>query len=280
MRSGFHNLIHLFRDVLMETILLLGMPFRRLQSDKTDIVVSMTSYPARIRGAWVALESLFRQDYRAFTLVLVLTEGQFPGRKLPPMIRLLQWKGLRLLWVDEDNKSFDHLWPAYKEFPRSKIISVDDDKVFPRHLVKTLVEVSDDKPGVIVGARGWEMRLDGSKFGFGLGWSRADYATPSRRLFMPPGNGSLYPPNSLPELTGDTVLMRKICPRADDVWYWAMARIAGTESICLGMPAHRSARTQKYTPALAQEDPGPQEFEAVIEKFGLTRELLSELGST
>ncbi len=240
----------------------------------------MTSYPARIRGAWVSLESLFRQSYKAFSLVLVLTEHQFPGRKLPLTIRLLMRKGLTILWVAEDNRSFDHLWPAYSKFPHASIISVDDDKIFPSDLVSRLVDASKHNPGAIIGARGWEMRRVDGEVKFGEGWARAKADTPSPALFMPPGNGSLYPPGSLPKVTGDIRLMRSICPRADDVWYWAMARLGTTPSLCLGLPPHRPVRSQSKTKALADEDPGPDEFAAVRSKFGDEALLLEEPWST
>ena len=228
----------------------------------------MTSYPLRIGGAWLSLESLFRQEYRDFVLVLVLGEREFPDRKLPLMIRLQIRQGLRILWVAEDNRSFDHLWPAYTAYPEASVISVDDDKIFPPSLIGTLVAASVENPEKIVGSRGWKMRRVDGSLSFGSGWVRADNSTDSRELFMPPGNGSLYPPGSLPALAGDIRLMRRICPRADDVWYWSMARIKGTESVCLGLEAHRPSRVQQKTPALASESPGVTEFAAVCQHFG------------
>lgn len=237
----------------------------------------MTSYPARIKGSWVSLESLFRQTNKDFTLILVLAESQFPGRRLPILIEVLCKKGLQILWVREDKGSFDHLWPAYLAYPGSRIISVDDDKVFPSNLVELLVEASDLRPGAIIGARGWEMRPIGNRVVFGESWVRATRDTPSEKLFMPPGNGSLYPPGSLPDQTGDIRLMRKVCPRADDVWYWAMARLAGTPSHCLAMAPHSQALTQVRTPALADVNPGVTEFAAVLEEFSLTENLIRDI---
>jgi hypothetical protein len=248
-------------------------------AEAARIVVSMKSYPARIRHAWISLESLFRQDFEGYRVVLVLAEAQFPGKVVPRSITRLVGKGLEILWVERDGRSFDHLWPAYKAFPECTIISVDDDKYFPPSLVSQLVEQSHRLPGVIVGARGWEMRANGGEIEFGNGWVRADKDTPSIKLFMPPGNGSLYPQGSLPEQTGDYALMAEICPNADDVWYWAMARMHGTESVCLGLPAHRPVWKQTRTPALADLDPGPREFSSVLSTFGLRDSLIRDVSS-
>lgn len=276
MKSRLNGLLRFLYDLGLEVWYLLTLYSHRLQNRESNLVVSMTSYPPRIGGSWVSLESLFRQNFRDFRLVLVLAEPQFPGRKLPLIINLMRWKGLEILWVPEDNKSWDHLWPAYSNYYGCSVISVDDDKVFPRSLVRDLVRASERHPGAIIGARGWEMRLEEKVLRFKKGWVRASPSTKSQALFMPPGNGSLYPPGSLPPLSGDTELMRKVCPVADDVWYWATSTINGTPNVCLALPPHRPVRVQNATVALANEDPGPTEFISALRHFRL-QEVLSPL---
>jgi len=269
MRTRWNLFLRWAWDFRLQLIYLITFFSYRLPRQDPGLVVCMTSYPARIRGAWVSIESLFRQDYRPFLLILVLAESQFPKGKLPLIIRLQIWKGLRIMWVAEDNGSFDHLWPAYSAHPDSNIISVDDDKIFPSNLVRQLTSASRANPGNVIGARGWEMKSVDGELRFGEGWQRADRQSPSDLLFMPPGNGSLYPPGSLPQLTGDDQIRKVLCPRADDVWYWAMTALGGVGSYCLGLPPHRNSRPQLRTPALAHDDPGPEEFEAVRSHFSI-----------
>lgn len=238
----------------------------------------MTSYPQRIKHAWLALESLFRQSDTDFRLVLVLAADQFPGKRIPRMLQRQVRKGLEILWVLRDGRSFDHIWPAYSAFGGCTVISVDDDKFFPPDLVQTLKEESRARPGTIIGWRGWEMRPARGRMEFGSGWTRADKQTLSGRLFMPPGNGSLYPPGSLPLLTGDYDLREAICPNADDVWYWAMARLNNTPSYCLGAPNHRPVWRQSLTPALAEIGPGQQEFRNVLDHFKMEENILEDFG--
>jgi len=243
----------------------------------TSIVVCMTSHPGRIKHAWLSLESLFRQTDRDFRLVLVLADSQFPRRKLPNSIRRLTRKGLEILWVQRDGRSFDHLWPAYRKFPEAAVISVDDDKFFSASLVEKLRTASVKYPSTIIGWRGWQMRLSDGSLAFGHGWERATEQTPSNQLFMPPGNGSFYPPGSLPAGTGDYLVREQICPDADDVWYWAMARLGGRKSVCLGEANHRAVWQQKGTVSLASAQPGPAQFEQVLRYFDLEEPLLREL---
>lgn len=270
--------LRILKDLQIEVVYrLVDSKIRIAANSSPDVVVSMKSYPARIRHAWLAIESLFRQDCTGYIVVLVLVESQFPGRRVPRSITRLVKRGLSILWIQEDGKSFDHLWPAYCAYPKASIISVDDDKFFPSNLVSTLVTHSKSAPGKIIGVRGWEIVAQEGRVTFGAGWLRAGLETPPQRLFMPPGNGSLYPPGSLPEETGNYELMREICPNADDVWYWAMARMAGVQSLCLGCPPHRPIWKQSRTPALADLDPGPAEFTQVLDHFRLRADLITEL---
>ena len=113
--------------------------YRLGNASSSSIVVSMTSHPERIKHAWISIESLFRQSDRDFRLVLVLAENQFPARKVPRSIVRLTQKGLELLWVSRDGRSFDHLWPAYQKYPKCAVISVDDDKFFHPDMVRQLL---------------------------------------------------------------------------------------------------------------------------------------------
>ena len=42
------------------------------------------------------------------------------------------------------------------------------------------------------------------------------------------GAGALYPPHCLSSEVTDAQLFQRICPTADDLWFYAMARRAGT----------------------------------------------------
>ena len=278
MRSLKNKTLRVAYDLLLELrYRLTWSGFTLSKSPNQDVVVCMTSYPKRITHTWLALESLFRQSDTNFRLVLVLAVDQFPGKKIPRMLQRQVKKGLELLWVPRDGRSFDHIWPAYSAFSGCTVISVDDDKFFPPNLVQTLKEEAKARPGSIIGWRGWEIRPSNGRVDFGVGWTRASRQTQSGRLFMPPGNGSLYPPTALPALTGDYDLREAICPNADDVWYWAMARLISTPSYCLGAPNHRPVWRQSLTPALAELAPGRKEFRNVLAHFDMEKALLSDL---
>lgn len=282
MLKNLRNLLHFFLRMVVERMLEIDLLRDRNKHtvappEEAEVVVSMTSYPARIKSAWISLETIFRQHYDLFAVVLVLTRSQFPTGKLPKKIRHLERRGLVVIWVEQDGKSADHIWPAYSRFRHARIVSVDDDKFFPRDLLAKLTAESDRYPGAVIGARGWEIAEVGGSLAFGVNWARAKRSTPSCLLFMPPGNGSLYPPRSLPELAGNYDIMRRVCPTADDVWFWAMALLEGTESRCLGMAAHRPVSRQRRTDSLASLNAGPAQFRAALDFFQLEDSVLNSI---
>jgi hypothetical protein len=124
------------------------------------------------------------------------------------------------------------------------------------------------------------MRQSKGELVFGKGWRSATQKTPSHQLFMPPGNGSLYTPGLLPGSTGHYFLRKSICPDADGVWYWAMARLGGAESLCLEETNHRAIWQQKATISPAASQPGPAEFEEVLRHFNLRDSLIRGLSKS
>src|SRR5262249_9632292 len=73
----------------------------------SGLVVSLTSHPSRIRHAWIAIETIFRQSRVPDRIVLVLGEDKFASRTLPRMLARQQRRGLEVLWVPHDGGSFD-----------------------------------------------------------------------------------------------------------------------------------------------------------------------------
>lgn len=59
---------------------------------KQKIVVSLTSYPARIDTVWLTIETLLRQSMKPDELILWLADEQFPSKDLLPKKLISQTK--------------------------------------------------------------------------------------------------------------------------------------------------------------------------------------------
>lgn len=86
------------------------------------IIVSLTSYPARIAGIAQMLESIYSQTRKADKIVLWLAEEQFPNRDddLPDDLRKLQFEDkLEVRWCDDlkpHKKSIKDIMTGYRAF--------------------------------------------------------------------------------------------------------------------------------------------------------------------
>ena len=241
------------------------------QKTGIPVIASMTTYPPRIKSAWISIETLLRQTVRPVKLLLVLSIEEFPTQKLPFRIRAQTRRGLEILWIDRTSGSYDKLIPVRKAFPGIAIVTFDDDKYFPPTTMANIYAASLSNPESIIGTRGWIIRDDDGQIRYGSNWLRAEPGSKGRHLFTPGGNGCLYPPNSLSPTVDDIALALDLCPTADDIWFWFAAQQAHATFYCLGMKAHRSVHSQQKSPALAEVNKSQNEvqFNKLKERFGL-----------
>ena len=180
--------------------------------------------------------------------------------------------------MSRNGRSHDKLIPVRTAFPGETIVTFDDDKFFPRNLLRELVTASESHPRHVVGARGWVIRKDekGTDIHFGQGWTRATLGMTGSYLFTPGGNGCLYPPNSLNSMVDDLDAALSICPAADDIWFWGAIQKNNSPIVCLGMPPHRPVSLLKGGPALSSIDIREEDlqFQRALDHYGIRDQIL------
>jgi len=200
----------------------------------SDVVVSLTSYPARIHRVWLAIESMLHQTLPPRAVVLVLAESQFPERTLPRVIKRQIARGLTVLWTHLDTRSYKKLLPTRESIPRAKIVTVDDDVIYKPDLLEVLVSESQRNPNAIVGMTGWEIRRTPTGLAPYITWPPARPDSPRGDTFLTGVGGILYPSHALPnEILLDFQIPHRLCPDNDDIWFWAVAQLERTPRICL-----------------------------------------------
>jgi hypothetical protein len=202
---------------------------RRRGSVADEIIVALTSYPARIDGVWLAVRSLLHQKYRADRLVLVLSRDEFPGLVLPRRLQTLTRHGLTIMWVEGNIRSYKKLLPVLKDNPEAIIVTADDDALYPSWWLDSLIAAHLERPRHILAHRANRILLNANcRPEPYLEWSHATTQTPSVLVFPTGVGGVLYPPQSLPQQVLDAALALRLCPTTDDIWFRVMAFIAGT----------------------------------------------------
>lgn len=196
-----------------------------------QVIVSLTTYPARINSVYKTISTLLQQTVKPDRLILWLAEPQFPDKDLPQNLTRLQEFGLEIKWVEKDIRSFKKLIPALKEFPEDIVITVDDDNYYDERLVEFLYNSYLENPEYIHARQAFVVRHD--KNG-DLVMKARNYVYNSTYLpsFLnePVGcGGVLYPPHVLDEnVLNEEQFMQKV-PTNDDLWFWAHALIKGTK---------------------------------------------------
>lgn len=273
-RKRIYRVSDFFKEFAWITWLSIPLPNWLLpQQKRVPVVASLTSYPPRINQAWISIETLLRQTVRPSNVVLVLYHEDFPDKQLPRRLKRQVNRGLQILWVPRDGKSFDKLLPVRQLFPDQAIMTFDDDKFFPKNLVELLLRAGEKSPGAIIGARGWKITPSEGQdvIQYGIGWRRVEASEEGLDLFTPGGNGCLYPVGSLHEMVDSLDAALQICPTADDIWIWAAAVKNQTPFVCLGLPAHRTVSRQRRTAALSDlnEQGNIPQFQRALDYFDI-----------
>jgi hypothetical protein len=198
----------------------LGRSARDANHEQADVLVALTTYPARVSAAVLAIRSILQQRVQPQRIIVVLAEDEFPGRAVPARLMPLTADGIEILWVSHNSRSYKKLVPVRERFPRATIVTADDDMLYPRWWLGRLVEASNRDRGSIVGYRGQHITFDaeGKQRPY-LEWANATRSTPSREVLLTGAGGILYPPGSLHQDAFDLNLAEKLAPTADDIWF-------------------------------------------------------------
>lgn len=196
-----------------------------MSGSKSDVIVSLTSFPKRINSLWMVIECLLRQTVAPSKIILWLSELQFPDKEnLPSKLIEQQGRGLEIRFVPDDLRSHKKYYYTFLEFPDSPVILADDDILYSPTLIEELLQ--DFAPGKIHCSYGSYItrNQDGTLKPYNQ-WSKKPQKTNFEDFFFGTGGGTLMIPSDLSEDRCRNEIFTKLCPLADDVWLNAMARI-------------------------------------------------------
>lgn len=199
------------------------------------IIVSLTSYPARINSAVLALKTIYRQTKKPDEVVLWLAEADFPNKlnELPEeLLKLVSENGLSIRWCEKDLKSHNKYFRAFKEYPDALVITVDDDILYHEKLVENLFLSYLLHPHAVSAAVSYliPVKNSGEILPYKL-WPKdvdAYIGKPSMQLMALGVGGVLYPVRlflQVRELLDEEAIQR-CCLSNDDLWLKAMELVA------------------------------------------------------
>lgn len=206
---------------------------QKLQYTESELIVSFTSFPARIMNVWKVVDSLKNQTIIPKKIILWLSRDQFPSKAEIPYSLLRQEDDLfEIRIVNGDIRSHKKYYYAMKEFPEKVIITCDDDVYYYPDMIRYLLDGYALYPSCIISNITKQIVYDedGNLLPY-IRWKRNKRSYAHEELIQIGVGGVLYPPFCLDNEVLNNQLFMDLCPLADDVWLNFMARMKGTKII-------------------------------------------------
>jgi hypothetical protein len=193
----------------------------------SKVIVSLTSYPARLPYLHICIKSLLNQTYKPDKIILYLGEDTKRENVTPQLWELCPF-GLEIVFCPGNLKSYKKYIYALQQYPDDIIITVDDDVIYNRKLIGSLMRSYAKHPGAVSAREGNRIASDKGEC-LPYAYWRWQYAfvwrknrKPSWQLMAIGVGGVLYPPASKCPMAGDVFdidLIINICDCLnDDIW--------------------------------------------------------------
>lgn len=185
--------------------------------DKYQVIVSLTSYPARFKYVPSVINSILQNTMKPWKICLCIYKDD--EKELTKEIKdLIKSEKIELIIAEENLKPHCKYYYTMKKYKTHPIITIDDDLLYDKNTVKSLYRNYILKPNVISARRVHKISYqDGVALGYGK-WTR-EYTkckTPRKDLFATGVGGVLYPPDILHIDDLSTEQIYK-CLYADDI---------------------------------------------------------------
>lgn len=193
---------------------------------KERIIVSFTTYPARIATINQVLDCLINQTMLPDKIVLYLAKTQFEGQKLPIDLDTYKKWGFEIHLCEEDIGSHKKYFYALQEYPDDIVITIDDDFYYKKTLISELIQCHRKFSRAVIARRAHLITYcENGNIAPYLEWygECIRYVNIPRMDLCAVGcSGILYPPHIfINEIFNKDVFMR-LCRYADDIWLKVM----------------------------------------------------------
>ncbi len=197
-----------------------NLPILKPSTIANGVIVSLTSYPARLKSIHVVIRSLLKQKVTAEKVILYLGIDT-KETDIPKKLKKLTKYNFEIRFGYEDLKPHKKYYFAMQEFPNHTIITVDDDLIYDKNLISDLLDCAKKNPNCVCARRvnlitkNEEGKLNPySKWE----WEYKTITTPSHSLLATGSGGVLYPPHILPPETFNLKAIKETCLNTDDIW--------------------------------------------------------------
>lgn len=219
----------------------------------SEMVVSLTTFPARLGTVHLAIRSLLEQTRRPAAIHLWLGRDEIPSHNwLPGKLRELEREGLEVHFADRTFHQYDKILHNAALNADAAFVIVDDDVIYPPLALDHLWSGHQAHPEAVIANRCHGMVIDGAgAFAPYRDWPREVRRPEPALSLLPTGAGGvLYPPGCLtdPRMTDIAALLAH-APYADDIWLKFCALAQGRPTFATAL-SRGSDWYHRYTPTM------------------------------
>ena len=192
-------------------------------STNSDLIVSLTTFPARIKDVWMVVDSMMRQTIRPSLICLYLSEEEFPDkdRNLPSILQRYKRLGLQIHWVSGNLKPHQKYFYALQAYPDKCVVTIDDDVYYHPDILEHLWALHEKYPNAVCANRtSGILDQDMAVKPYYL-WGHNSITAPGFSFnYLATGvGGVLYPKGVMRQKDlFDVEVLTRCCLRADDLW--------------------------------------------------------------
>jgi len=186
----------------------------------TRIIVSLTTFPARVKKVYLVIEAMLRQTIPPDEILLWLSTEEFESlEELPQRLLRLQAYGLTIKLEHDNLMSHKKYYYAMKEYPDALIITVDDDIYYTNVMIEKLINTYNKFPACIISSMTRRIKFKDEVLQPYSSWPfNAQQDDPSHHYLALGGSGTLFPPGVLDADIFRDDLVKQVCLFADDIW--------------------------------------------------------------
>lgn len=202
-----------------------------MPSERT--IVSVTSYPPRLKAAATSIRTLIPQAKDADAEVhLWLAIDDFEDaseEELSETLAGIEDAGAVVCWCDETLGPHDKYYWEMQENPHTTIITFDDDLLYPSDVIGNLLSAHKRHPHCVIATRTHLIKVDDAqsdspKLARYTDWmleQAVHVGEPRYDLLATGVGGILYPPCAFDDALFDEDAIRETTLMTDDLWLYA-----------------------------------------------------------
>ncbi|GLB53565.1 glycosyl transferase [Neptunitalea chrysea] len=206
-------------------LLLLGTKKIKAASNSFQVVVSLTTIPYRLGKVHITIRSILVQDTPPEKIILWLHKDL--QNSIPNSLKKLEGDIFEIRF-SEISCPHLKLVETLKLYNNKPIVTCDDDMIYPSHWLPTLYKAHIEHSATVIA--NFTRQITYNKEGVINPYKTWHYnhGEDTEKLVPLGVGGVLYPPNSLYKEATNTKLFLTLCPKADDLWFKAMALLNNT----------------------------------------------------